>query len=197
VVEALLHISAQCTFLLRAPVSLANVRAADGGERIVLTGLEFGEEFPEIAGRDDAMNESSKTAPDNVRDCTTCSAGVQTTRTADSVEVYDLQAERDAYLVRDAVAIINELLPSTAEEAAAAVAALRGEAGIDLRALPELRSKELRALCNAATGRHLPTLRQLLSHPYFEPLTTSEKLAVEPQYQRWREVGAHRQAASA
>lgn len=186
IVEALLHISAQCTFLLRAPTSLANVRAADAGERIVLTGLEFGDEFPEAAGQHGfSWREGGGDGSGSVGDVAVAGS------------VYEHQSERDAYLVRDAVGIISELLPSTAEEAAAAVAALGPDGGVDLLALPQLKSVELRAICSVAAGTRLPTLQQLLSHPYFAPLSQQEKLEVEPQYERWRQAGAHRVTSNA
>jgi len=164
IVEAMLHVSAQTTFLLRAPVSLANVRAADGGERLVLTGLEFDAEFPEAL-------------PGDASD-------------------FDHQLERDAYLVRDAIGMLTELLPSTADEAAAAVAALGAAGGDDLHTLPQIKLEKLRAICSVVAGARLPTLRHLLSHPYFAPLSVAERLEVEPQYERWRVAGGHRAGAA-
>jgi hypothetical protein len=189
VVEALLHLSAQCIFLLRESVSLANVRAADAGERIVLTGLEFGDEFPEAM----ELHGSLRLAPSDERSWYGSGSVSSVAGSA-----CDHQSERDAYLVRDAVGIISELLPSTAEEAAAAVATLRPEGGVDLLALPQLKSMELRAICSAAAGSRAPTLQQLLSHPYFAPLSQQELLEVEPQYERWRQgEGAHRATSDA
>ena len=78
----------------------------------------------------------------------------------------------------------------------AQVAALGAAAGVDLLALPQIKSDELRAVCSVAAGARLPTLRHLLSHPYFAPLSASERLEVEPQYERWRMAGAHRPGAA-
>ena len=46
---ATLHLSSHSTFLLRAPVGLEHVHAADGGFRLVLHSLPWGAEFPEAA----------------------------------------------------------------------------------------------------------------------------------------------------
>ncbi|KAL1505076.1 hypothetical protein AB1Y20_008836 [Prymnesium parvum] len=47
--HALLHVSAQTTFLLRAAVGLEHAHVTDGGRRIVLHDLPWGAEFPEVA----------------------------------------------------------------------------------------------------------------------------------------------------
>jgi G:T/U-mismatch repair DNA glycosylase len=47
--EALLHLSSHCTFLLRRTVALEHVRPVEQGGRLVLTDLEWGAEFPEGA----------------------------------------------------------------------------------------------------------------------------------------------------
>ena len=47
--EALLHLSSHCTFLLRRTVALEHFRPVEQGGRLVLTDLEWGAEFPEGA----------------------------------------------------------------------------------------------------------------------------------------------------
>ena len=87
----------------------------------------------------------------------------------------DLQRQRDELLMHDGVRMLLRLLGPPEQPAEAA---------------PCL-SPQLRAVCSAcATSARAPSLRQLLSHPYFRPLEGFQRHDVQLAFQRYS-AGAH------
>ena len=185
--EALHHLSAHTTFLLTRGVELCHVYAADGGCRLVLDGLSWGAEFPERPA--DAPATAQHGAP------------------------VDHQALRDALLLYDGVAMLKALLGASprpltnvATLGAELAPGLLNTAQTDpyhgmssasgpLRPMhgtaPATPSAHLAAVLDAcAHTTRPPTLRQLLSHPYFAPIDGFEREDVRAAYIRWRQLHA-------
>ena len=104
----------------------------------------------------------------------------------------DHQALRDTLLLYDGVAMLVSLLTGKPAPTGAASHSTRKEAGKSdaaaaLRAEAAQCSQYLSAILDAcAHATSPPTLRQLLSHPYFAPVEGFEQEDVRAAYRRWR-----------
>lgn len=108
----------------------------------------------------------------------------------------DHQALRDTLLLYDGVAMLVSLLTGKPAPTGAASHSTRKEAGKSdaaaaLRAEAAQCSQYLSAILDAcAHATSPPTLRQLLSHPYFAPVEGFEQEDVRAAYRRWRKQGS-------
>ena len=153
--EALLHLSAHCTFLLPHAIGLEHVKPVERGCRLVLTQLDWGAEFPEFSEPPAYAPPPSPSAA---------------APAAQAWHAPDMQRQRDELLLHDGVRMLLQLLgpPEQAPNA------------------PPQLSAQLRALCGAcASGAKPPTLRQVLSHPYFSPLEGFQRQDVQAAFERY------------
>jgi hypothetical protein len=177
-IEALYHLSAHTTFLLMGAVDLSHVYAMDYGTRLVLDQLPWGAEFPELP---------AEAVPH------TAGAPI------------DHQALRDVLLLYDGVAMLKTLLGATGKPLQG-VDTLPGLApGLEPaeplesrsrsrpvhRSAPATPSAHLAAILDACSHTTKPpTLRQLLSHPYFAPIDGFDREDIRAAYLRWRQQHA-------
>ena len=158
--EALLHLSAHCTFLLRRTVALEHFRPVELGGRLVLTDLEWGAEFPEGAAEPPPAAALAAAAA-----AATAAAAAEPPR-----RLLGLQQQRDELLLHDGLRMILLLLGPPEQPA--------GE--------PPSLSPQLRAICAACAGDATPpSLCQTLSHPYFQPVQGSQRHDVQLAFQRY------------
>ena len=135
IIEAATHISTQCTHIPIQSLELRNVRAAEKGSRLVVTGLDWGPSIEE---------------------------GHTTSAKADQVS--KIVQERDAALLQCSINL---------------VIGLSAPANLPIGRLPGGASTDLQLLCEAARSVAPPTLSQMLSHPYFAPLSPDQSLTVK------------------
>ena len=197
-IEGLLHLSTHTTFLLPHSVTLAHAFAADDGCRIVFDHLAWGAEFPEPAeASPPAALQQALATPANVAaasghvasgatDITDPLATGAPTRAAPPVGPVSHQALRDTLLLYDGVAMLQALLTGKPQETRSGRQARPVSGG----PADGTRSAYLRAILDACChATSPPTLRQLLSHPYFAPVDGFDREDVRAAYKRWRRQG--------
>jgi hypothetical protein len=195
IVEGLADISAQSTFLLTRGVTLAHTFASDDGCRIVFDQLSWGAEFPErrcwsssptalgqslatpatlaaAAGHQPSPLQAPQAGQPSAVGRSAAQAALAQAPLPGGVQAVDHQALRDTLLLYDGVAMLTALLGG-------ADAAQGSERSVHLAAILDA--------CAHPTSP--PTLRQLLSHPYFAPVEGFDKEDVRAAYRRWRRGG--------
>ena len=158
-------------------IDLSHAYACDGGCRIVLDGIAWGGEFPEMLVDSESSNSD---APINH------------------------QALRDATLLYDTTNMLKSLLghlEPDCQEAPLAPDHVAYDPAISLKPPRPLQpsagrpssaglSLQLVAIFDACShGTTPPSLQQLLSHPYFAPIEGFEREDVRTSYHRWRQAG--------
>ena len=190
IIEGLYHLSCMTTFLLPHSITLKHCFAADEGCRLVFDHLQWGAEFPEPSSPNppDPLHQSLALPTSLAR-----SKGVD--GSFDGAEAYQPpkqepqpvghHALRDTLLLYDAVAMLTSLLTGEPQETT--------DDGTEPAALPPTdtsRSAYLSAILDACGHpTSPPTLKQLLSHPYFAPVDGFEREDVRAAYRRWRSKG--------
>ena len=204
IIEGLCELSEQTTFLLPHSVTLTHAFAADEGCRIVFDHLAWGAEYPEpdepnpptalqqalaapssLAAASGQAGEGGEAASGDAT-----ATGSSSPQPSTPVGHREL---RDTLLLYDGVAMLTALLtgkpqdtrgaqpPRPITDAAANVA--------DDAAAPQ-RSAYLSAILSACChATSPPTLKQLLSHPYFAPVDGFDREDVRAAYRRWRKGG--------